>query len=109
MRALFSGLAAASALSCILLEVGLKLHVKVVLPRARIRSLFILLLQKKYVQWTSYCFPVLFPMCRRIWHVDAGGRVSTPLNFTATVSYINFLNHSDQARVATGTEQSLTS
>lgn len=32
MRALLSGLAAASALSCILLEVGLKLHVKVVLP-----------------------------------------------------------------------------
>lgn len=39
---------------------------------------------------------------RRIWHVDAEGRVSTPLNFTSTISYINFLNHSDQARDTTG-------
>eukprot|EP00752_Nemacystus_decipiens_P003843 g3535.t1 len=38
----------------------------------------------------------VFDQLRRIWHVDAQGRVSTPLNFTSTISYINFLNHSDQ-------------
>lgn len=35
---------------------------------------------------------------RRIWHVDQEGRVATPIDFTATLSYVNFLNHSDQAR-----------
>lgn len=49
----------------------------------------------------SALFPLLLLVCRRIWHVDAEGRVSTPLNFTATISYINFLNHSDQASAAT--------
>lgn len=38
---------------------------------------------------------------RRIWHVDQEGRVATPIDFTATLSYVNFLNHSDQARATT--------
>lgn len=35
---------------------------------------------------------------RRIWHVDERGYVATPVDFSGTLSYVNFLNHSDQAR-----------
>ncbi|CAM9720745.1 unnamed protein product [Laminaria digitata] len=43
----------------------------------------------------------VFDQLRRIWHVDQQGRVATPIDFTATLSYVNFLNHSDQVRATT--------
>ncbi|CAN0011198.1 unnamed protein product [Scytosiphon promiscuus] len=44
--------------------------------------------------------PEVFNQLRRIWHVDQHGRVATPLDFTSTLSYVNFLNHSDQPNVS---------
>lgn len=34
--------------------------------------------------------------------MDLHGQVATPLDFTSTLSYINFLNHSDQVRCGRG-------
>lgn len=56
----------------------------------------------KYIPCKVSPFPLVLPtsakcVCSRIWHVDEDGMVSTPIDFTATVNYINFLNHSDQA------------
>ncbi|CBJ26466.1 conserved unknown protein [Ectocarpus siliculosus] len=42
----------------------------------------------------------VFDQLRRIWHVDQHGQVATPLDFTSTLSYINFLNHSDQPNLS---------
>ncbi|CAM9587997.1 unnamed protein product [Pylaiella littoralis] len=42
----------------------------------------------------------VFNQLRRIWHVDKRRQVATPLDFTSTLSYINFLNHSDQPNLS---------
>ncbi|CAM9415494.1 unnamed protein product, partial [Choristocarpus tenellus] len=38
----------------------------------------------------------VYDQLKHIWHVDRGDNVITPLDFTATVSYVNFLNHADE-------------
>lgn len=35
---------------------------------------------------------------RRIWHVDQSGSVTVPIDYSATLSYVNFLNHSEQVQ-----------